>query len=74
MNVIAAKQNGCIYLCEFRNDFEKINDILSKSSLKLTIDGLFERYNRDLMSETWNARMNLIIQALETAGCEILWD
>ncbi len=74
MNVIATKQNGCIYLCEFRNDHDAIADILYRSPLNPVIDALSDKFIDDASDESWNAKMQLVLQALETAGCEILWD
>ncbi len=74
MNVIATKQNGCIYLCEFRNNHDAIADILHRSPLKPVIDALSDKFIDDASDESWNGKMQLVLQALETAGCEILWD
>jgi hypothetical protein len=74
MNVIVTQQHGCIYLCDFRNDHDAISDILQRSPLKPIIDALDAKFVDDLSDESWNAKLRLIIQALETAGCTILWD
>jgi hypothetical protein len=74
MKIIATKQNGCIYLCEFRNDYDAIADILHRSPLNPVIDALSDKFINDTSDELWNAKMQLVLQALETAGCEILWE
>jgi hypothetical protein len=74
MNVVAIRQHGCIYLCDFRNDHDKIAETLSRSPMKYLIDALYDKFADDQTDDTWNTRLKLILDALEADGCTILWD
>jgi hypothetical protein len=78
MNVIAFTASGMHYLCEFRNDNDKINEIVNKSDSIDELDMLYENMldcNDDTeFSSIWNLRLNKTIEILENAGCNIIWD
>jgi hypothetical protein len=84
MNVVTYRQGGCIYLCEFRNDNDKISQILNDSSRNQELDAAWDRMCRDDIYDVsfldedvdklWNDRMVLVLEVLEENGCTILWD
>lgn len=82
MNIIAYKNDGSIYFDEFRNDDERINEIIRASSKKEYLDVLLTRIGPDsngvplddIITDRWNDYMNATIQVLEDAGCKIVWD
>jgi len=83
MNVVAYRQGGCVYLCDFRNDYEKINKILKETPRKQELDTAWvdamviplETEMTDAeMDKRWNDRMVLVMEVLEENGCTILWD
>lgn len=84
MNVIAYRAGRCVYLCDFRNDYDKIDTILQSSARKAELDAAWDRiggddeYDTSLSDEArimlWNDRITLVLEILEENGCKIVWD
>jgi hypothetical protein len=74
MNVIAINQYGCNYLCEFRNDSDKINEIVNASPRKPEVEKLREKFEKDLQDESWNNSIAVVLDILRDAGCNVVWD
>lgn len=74
MNIVVTKTHGNFYLCDFRNDLDKINLELSNSECSETITELRETFESDLSDESWNKYTIFILKVLEDFGHDILWD
>jgi len=80
MNVIAYRAGRCIYLCDFRNDYDKINTILENSTRKAELDTTQYRvqgnkiYDEEVYIAAWNNQLTLVLEILEENGCTIMWD
>jgi hypothetical protein len=80
MNVIAYRAGRCIYLCDFRNDYDNINTILENSTRKAELDTAQYRvqgdrvYDEEVYIAAWNNQLTLVLEILEENGCTIMWD
>jgi hypothetical protein len=81
LSIFAYNENGCIYFSEFHNNHDRINEILDSSLFRSELDNLYSKtiLATDGLSESsfnalWNEYMNLTIQLLKEAGCNIIWD
>jgi hypothetical protein len=81
LSIFAYNENGCNYFSEFHNNHDRINEIIEDSSRKGELDNLYAKFflPADDLSESafnalWNEYMNLTIQLLKEAGCNIIWD
>jgi hypothetical protein len=74
MNVICFRRDGCLYLCEFRNDMDKINQLLNKIADRDKTGRLRDALYQDYTDEGWNFYVETIISALEGVGCIVVWD
>jgi hypothetical protein len=84
MNVFAFTEYGRKYFCEFRNDHDRINQLLDASGENEKLEIAYRLIGGDkgwdpLLTDQercdqWNSRMDILIGILEDSGCNIVWD
>lgn len=74
MNVICYKESDAILFDEFRNDHDRISNIIRNSERKNEIDALCANICNNYSTSSWNNYMEIIIEELEKAGCNIVWE
>jgi hypothetical protein len=74
MNVVCFRELGNVYMCEFRNDFDKINDALANCSASGTISAMYNDLVLSYTDEKWNDYVMKVIESLNEAGFEVVWD
>ena len=74
MNIIAFKENGLIYIDEYKNDSDLINKLLDESGSMEDVDAIYKDLCIEFTEEKWNVYVTKIIGILEESGCNIVWD
>jgi hypothetical protein len=75
MNVICLLDTSSrIVMCEFRNDFGKLNEILDLHSEIEQLNQMQKELWNDYTDEKWNAYVLKTIDMLRESGCDIIWD
>lgn len=65
--------DGSIYLDDFTNDIEKINDILTTHQNAMFLNAVYDDLVDSFSDEKWNNYVAVTISMLEESGCEIVW-
>jgi hypothetical protein len=65
--------NGSIYMDEFTNDIDKINDTLDTHPNSLFLNSVYDDLVDSFSDEKWNNYVAVMISMLEESGCEIVW-
>jgi hypothetical protein len=75
MNVICIRDSSSrIGMCEFRNDFNRINQILDSHPEIDILNQMCDDIWSDYTDEKWNAYVSKTIDMLGESGCNIIWE